>query len=330
MCCADYVDMNIVTPLIGLLSLLPLITAVNVTIRSGYDVTYGNCTGSLDYFLCNCTMSATTIHIRLTTGKYKLSGQPLCALHDKISFNLVGESSTSIECVDFNIILMASSNVFISNIEMINCGDVVSDSITQSISKAVPIALFGNGIRFAIMLFQVTNVSLVNVTMRDTLGYGIVAFNALGAVNLIEVNVINTTFKNDRKNNCSTFDYDQLESKTNYSCSGSGILFLYHDILNDSLTNTDLVFNKCTFQGNKNILPTSSVNAYSDALNSGYYQEPLPLLGAGSITLIFTQSTFNGTLECQVLLCQYSLYPASKVSQNLIVACLITTDPQMT
>ncbi|XP_065914261.1 uncharacterized protein [Dysidea avara] len=197
--------------------------------------------------------------------------------------------------MDFNIVLATSKNVFISNIEMINCGDTVSDNITNTITKAVPAAYFGHGIRFAIMLYQVTNTSIVNVTMRNTLGYGIVAFNALGVVNLIEVTIINTTFENDQKHKCTTFDYDSLESKTNFSCSGSGILFFYHDILNGSLPNTDLFVNKCMFHGNKNILPTGSFDANTDALNSGYYHEPLPVIGAGSITLVFTQSMFNVT-----------------------------------
>jgi len=52
------------------------------------------------------------------------------------------------------------------------------------------------------------NTSIVNVTMKNTLGYTTNAFNTLGAVNFTDVCVLNTTFEND--DGCISFDYNNL------------------------------------------------------------------------------------------------------------------------
>ena len=59
-------------PTLWLIFLLPVITAMDVTVRPavGHNITYGNYTGPLDYFLCSFAMSAPAVNVYLTHGQY--------------------------------------------------------------------------------------------------------------------------------------------------------------------------------------------------------------------------------------------------------------------
>ena len=87
------------------LALLPSINAI--TISPGKNITEGNCSGQFDHFLCRCMEFNTTIDIHLLPGRYYLTDQPFCLLHNKANVQLIGGSSnnTIIECKEpFNIV----------------------------------------------------------------------------------------------------------------------------------------------------------------------------------------------------------------------------------
>ena len=179
---------------VGLLSVLVfawLASTNAITVRPGENITEGNCTGQLDYFLCNCTNLNTTIDIQLSRGHYNFTPQPSCLLKSKTSVKLVGISNdTTIKCQEpnaFNIVFMRVQDVIITNITMVNCGSVVDDLINQTFYNVTNgAAHFGAGFRFAIMFYQVRDVTITEVTMQNTLGYGIIAFNAIGNVTILK------------------------------------------------------------------------------------------------------------------------------------------------
>ena len=107
-----------------------------MVIRPGENATTEDCSGPLDYFLCNCLASDTLIDIQLVPGYYQFTNQHFCLLENKATISIIGSTSndTIIQCVEpFSITLMSVHNVSISNIKMINCGDVVNDVVNNTL-----------------------------------------------------------------------------------------------------------------------------------------------------------------------------------------------------
>ena len=273
------------------------VSSINaIMVSPGKNITEGNCSGQLDYFLCNCTASNTTIDIYLLPGWYHFMHQPSCLLQNKTSIKLIGSSSnnTIIECQEpFNIVFARIRGVIISNITMVNCGDVVDDLINQTIYIVTEKGgHFGSGFRYAIMFYQVKDITITEFTMQNTMGYGIVAFNAIGFVNILKLNIVNTTFKSDPK--CK--DYDYYSATANSICSGSGLFMVYHDYVelgSVKEANTTLVIDQSKFIANKNILPYKQFNVLFDAVNTGFFQTSIPLQGAASITVFYLQHLYD-------------------------------------
>ena len=291
-----YTDMRAKT-ILCLIIVLALLSSINpITVSPGKNITEGNCGGQFEYFLCNCTALNDTIDIYLLRGRYHFMHQPSCLLQNKTSIKLTGSSSndTIIECQDaFNIVFMRVRDVTISNITMINCGNVVNDLINQTIYRITNgSAHIGFGFRFAIMFYQAKDVTITKFTMQSTLGYGIVIFNLIGNVTISELNIENTTCKNVSK--CK--DYDYGSAAANSVCSGSGLFIIYHDYVElDSVkeANTILMVDKSRFIANRNYLLYRQFGILNDAINTGFYRTSIPLQGAAGITVFYLQKSYN-------------------------------------
>ena len=173
---------------------------------------------------------------------------------------------------------------------MIKCGDVVNQVINQTVQEIVAAAYFGNGFRFAVMFYHVKSITITNLTMINTLGYGLSAFNAIGDVTLSNVHIKDTTFENDPE----CWNYNYRKNDADFSCSGSGMLFFYHDnveIGNVTEANTPLRIEQSVFENNRNFLPVRQFNILADVIKTGYYRVPIPLQGAGCVAtyLLFAE-----------------------------------------
>ena len=277
-----------------------LLVASSITVYPGQNYTEGNCSGPVDYFLCNCLNFNTTIDIHLSPGHYKFKKQqPFCLLQSKTRVTITGNTldDTVIECVEpFNIVFLVARNVVISNIHMMKCGDVVNSFINKTVQQVVPAAYFGSGFRFAVKLYQVKNVAITNFKMTNTLGYGIGTFNALGNVLLSNVQIKDTNFENDSK--CKNYSY--TSDTADFSCSGSGILLFYHDHVDIDSVNeasTNLTIYRSVFEGNINILPERQHHILDDVIKTGYYRVPIPIQGAGSIGIYYLQNFYDVKAE---------------------------------
>ena len=136
---------------------------------------------------------------------------------------------TTVECKKpFSIVFMGVGSVTISNITMVNCRNVANDLINQTVHYITNNGSYlGSGFRFAVMFYQVKDVTIIDVTMQNTLGYGIVSFNAIGTmITISKLSIENTTFENDPR--CKNYDYNN--DTADFTCSGSGIYVLYYDI----------------------------------------------------------------------------------------------------
>ena len=294
-------------------------TTYSVVINPGEIITEGNCSGQLDYFLCTCLTSNGTVNIHLLSGHYNVTNQPSCLLENKTSISITGSAvgDTIIECIEsFSIVFMSVQNVTISNITMINCGDVVNSGINRTFNEDILIAYLGDGFRFAIMFYNATDVTINEFTMLNTLGYGIFAFNMVGEVSLSKLHIKNTTFENDPK--CNGYDY--RSDAADFSCSGSGIFFLYYDQINLEVINTTLLIDQSMFINNKNFLPFTEFNSVVNLIQTAFYQGPVSLPGAASIAIIYGQASFdvntiisntffhnnNGTLSATIAIASFS------------------------
>ena len=298
-----------------------------IIVSPGINVTEGNCSGPLDYFLCNCTELNTTIDIHLSSGQYNFTHKQPCLLQNKTSIKITGKSSdeTVIKCQEpFNIMFMEIiREVIISNLTMDNCGNVVDDLTQEMVNNTANGSMYlGSGFRCAIMFYQVRDINISEFTMQNTLGYGIVAFNAIGKFIASKIKIENTTFENDPK--CDGFDYNS--NKANYICSGSGISIVYYDINeldfnNETKLNAVLTIDQSNFTANRNFLPYEQLmNDYNNIFDTGFYQTSFPLLGAGSIGILYLQSTYdvnatitnsvfynnNGTLSASIAIGSFS------------------------
>ena len=288
-------------------------------INSGESIKEGNCSGKLDYFLCNCLTSNATIDIHLSPGRYHFVHQPFCLLQNKTSITLIGHLSndTIIECKEpFNIVFMKVQSVNISNIKMLNCGNVANDCINETFYNATNnTSHFGSGFRHAIMFYQVTYINISGFTMENTLGYGIVVINAIGNIIISKSNIVNTTFENDPQ--CNDHDYSNLGVDS--ICSGSGVFVIYFDyveLCSVKSGNTTLIIDRSKFVANRNILPYNQFSILFDVINTGFFRTSIPLQGAASITIFYLQKTYdvnttiantlfhnnNGTLSASIAL----------------------------
>ena len=271
---------------------LALLSSINsITVNPGKNITEGNCGGQLEYFLCNCASLNDTIDVRLSPGWYRLMHQHSCLLQNKTSIKLIGTSSndTIIECQEpFSIVFMRVQDVTISNIKMVNCGNLVNDLINQTIYSVTNSgAHLGSGFRFAIMFYQVEDVTITDVTMQHTLGYGIVAFNAIGNITISKFNAKNTTFENDPE--CNSYVYNGATA--DFICSGSGIFMIYYD--NENETNTTITIDQSNFVANRNFLPYRQFRILNDAINTGIYRTSIPLQGAAGIAIFYLQNLYD-------------------------------------
>ena len=268
-----------------------------VTFNQGKGIPEESHNESLHYFLCNCTaLLNDTVDIHFKARRYSFMNQNSCLLQDKTSIKLIGSPSndTIIECKEpFNIVFMRVRNVIISNITMVNCGNVVNNSINKTVHDATSHRThFGSNFKLAIMLYQAKDVTIMNFAMNNTMGYGIVAFNAIGNISIANFTVQNTA------SNCDSYYYDS--DTADFNCSGSGLLMVYHDRVElDSVkeANTNLLITHSYFTGNRNYLPYNQFNILVDAINTGIYENSIPLQGAACITIIYLQNKYDVNTE---------------------------------
>ena len=69
---------------------------------------------------------------------------------------------------------------------MVNCGNVVDDTINQIVYNRTNIdGHFGNCFSLAIVLYQVKDVAISHFTMNGTSDYGTVTFSVIGIMTIL-------------------------------------------------------------------------------------------------------------------------------------------------
>ena len=256
-----------------------------IIVNPGDIIGEGSCNGSIDRYLCYCLTSNTTIDIQLSPGYYNFSYQPLCTVWNKTSITITGSSSndTVIKCIDgFSINIFKTQSVVIRNLIMTGCGNAV---ITDDQTYIGQHMFYLDGI--------VNGVSISNLYMSNTVGYGIIICNFFESTKSIELTNIHIT-NIAISDNCKDYDYNSKSA--DFSCSGSGILVVYNNLIDDSINACTLKIDSCSFSSNINILPRVKYNEFLGIANTGYKgNNPIPLVGAAGISVLYGQDSYNVT-----------------------------------
>jgi len=271
-----------------MISMVIGVDSITVWPKQTIENSNNNCSGQIDYFLCNCVADNATIEIKISPGHYHFQEQTSCILRGQSKISIIGSAndSTVFQCNKFNMVFLFVQNVIIANIQMVNCGSSISDGVNHTINSASSYTYFGKGSRFALMFLLSMNVTISNLTMRNTLGYGIIFFNTLSSLTLLRTQILDTTFENDEV--CTGYNYK--EEKADFYCSGSGIAIIF---TGNASNNTSVSIRDCIFINNINSLPYVKYKHSFANMDTVYTRNKVPFVGAGCVTVYSTQLDYN-------------------------------------
>ena len=178
------------------------------------------------------------------------------------------------------------SNLTMKDLSFSQCGGVVSrGAFLYENSTDVP-TFFGTN-QSAVMFFSETlNLRLINITVTRYYGFAIIAANSYGSPSFYGLHI----FDSSGGPLCSRLNH----THGNYTCYGSGVLIYTHNSDLTALYNyskNNLTISDSLFQRNSYF-----TNDYICMHNVFQFSpERIPLIGAGGITLFFTQSKFAYT-----------------------------------
>ena len=175
------------------------------------------------------------------------------------------------------------SNLTLKDLSFSQCGGVLSPgAFLYENSTDVP-TFFGTN-QSAVMFFSETlNLRLINITVTRYYGFAIIAANTYGSPSFYGLHIIDSS----GGPLCAKLNH----THRNYTCYGSGVLIYTHNSNLTALYNyskNNLTISDSLFQRNSYF-----TNDYICMHNVFQFSpERIPLVGAGGITLFFTQSTF--------------------------------------
>ena len=223
---------------------------------------------------CDCFSSDSVV--QLIPGTFVITDSS-CVLRNITNVMIMGDpdGETILKCTsEFNIAFINAQNVSISNIKMRDCGGILSQEINQTIIGTSPYFYFDYGTKYILLFLNSFNVSLHDIEMVDTTGYSIVTVNALGIVELSNVNITNST----------------SIMAVNGSYSGSGIAFVYGE--RRDIEKSELRINDATYFNNTGIIVQEKYDSFLRVMNLGFAKGRIPVLGAACITIYYLQSNY--------------------------------------
>ena len=294
-------------------------------IRVNSKETFGDIS-LLQWYLCTTGLSSNLV-MDISAGTYTISGGPFCIIRNQKNITLRGEPGTEIRCSDegrgmafFNI-----NNLKLENLVFSNCGMVVPSVFPGDGHVTVnnTYTYLGPMQRAVLLLLHCTNITLENVTIDKSHGFGVLAINPMQKTVARHV-LIKSTNSLGPADSC-TF--------TDMYCSGSGAVFLYADTnITHSRIEPGQTFSldvvNCSFTNNTNTLP-SSLLANLDTLATAIQTRPLFLSGGSGLAVYLGQLEYhvnvriiNSTVQYNtgnlsgMLLVQYNSLCNSKIHMD--------------
>ena len=243
----------------------------------------------------------TDTNIALERGNYCVSEYVLVA--NKRGFRLAGTaggpSDTIIQCSEgAGLAFLNVTQLTLSNVSILNCGVTGSNlsDFVRLVNESVDMFYtVPDGSSAAVLIAASTDVTLLDVTIRESRGYGLIAINLYG-----EVNVIGAVFASNRQQSaCTDIDLvDLAENKGLYV--GGGALVMFFDAKEGTAqpSSTKLTIADTVFVNNSACYTSDTSNLYfqiSDTLQSKGYI----IGGGGGLSLKACQSSFQVEIDVE-------------------------------
>ena len=245
----------------------------------------------LQWYLCDTGLRSNLV-IDISAGTYTINGGPFCIIRNQKNITLRGEPGTEIRCSDegrgmafFNI-----NNLKFENLVFSNCGMVVPSVFPGDGHVTVnnTYTYLGPMQRAVLLLLHCTNITLENVTIDKSHGFGVLAINPMQKTVARNV-LIKSTNSLGPADSCNF---------TDMYCSGSGAVFLYADTdITHSRIEPGQTFSldviNCSFTNNTNTLPPSLLLELINTLVTAIQTQPIFLSGGSGLAVYLGQLEYH-------------------------------------
>ena len=245
----------------------------------------------LQWYLCDTGLRSNLV-IDISAGTYTINGGPFCIIRNQKNITLRGEPGTEIRCSDegrgmafFNI-----NNLKFENLVFSNCGMVVPSVFPGDGHVTVnnTYTYLGPMQRAVLLLLHCTNITLENVTIDKSHGFGVLAINPMQKTVARNV-LIKSTNSLGPADSCNF---------TDMYCSGSGAVFLYADTdITHSRIEPGQTFSldvvNCSFTNNTNTLPSSLLFKLVNTLVTAFQTQPILLSGGSGLAVYLGQLEYH-------------------------------------
>ena len=252
---------------------------------------------SLNYYLCNDGIQSGMTFMLSSMVNHVMSTHAFCMVQNVSNVAITSESSVvpaKIACSNnwngfgfYN-----TTNLTLCGLLFLHCGGEITlpFNVQQFTNKS---RVFIGPHQRAVLLFSnCLNTTVHNVSIQGPYhGFGMLFINALGRTKIEHVNVSN----NLREQICTT-----ISTSKNYSCSGSGIVFVFSDMkISKIIENTVVLLTYIQLNNNQNFYSFEENHAYTLGTN-----KHVPILSGTGLTFllyccnVFNTSSFNFEHSC--------------------------------
>ncbi len=259
--------------------------------------------GTLEYLLCNRTLTQATNITLEPNVTYTISHNRFCVVEDIASLVLRGRSSQDlsiIQCIPENTSISVSSgfgfvnisqSIIIENVHIKNCGGVISPASVRGVNGSY--FYFGRGQTTVILFNHCFGLQMRNVIITNYTGYAVIGVNVFSrdqdALQIKNVTIANSTH------------FDDPIPQPSYSYVGSGMLFYFVDTVRVFHTqqypnSTTIEIAECSFSRNWNHVRDALVPTVVSTVTDPKVKN-LTLDGGGAVSIVYTQSTTTVTVS---------------------------------
>ena len=243
---------------------LIIFSSVILTVCSKSVVIINN-NSTLEKYLCQDQLKSETELIVISSVDYEINVEKFCMVQNIVNVNISSDSSSSqvnIICRHNRIGLgfFNTTNLSIQNFAFRNCGAEITLSANVFQATNMSILYIGPHQRSVLLFSHCSGTYIKHVNIEGPYyGFGILSINAFN-----QFAIDNLVIKNNRKNpHC-------VQTNRNFSCSGSGIAFVFIDTNFSKSSNA-----KCCmylYISNVTIQNVSNFYSYKNSLLNTYSQ----------------------------------------------------------
>ena len=207
-----------------LITFLVLILAQLTVYSNKINIKNGS---ALDYYLCNDGIQSGMTIMLSSVVDYVMPKQSFCIVQNVSNVIITSESSVvpaKITCSNnwSGFGFYNTTNLTLCGLVFLHCGGEITLPFNVQQFTNNSNVFIGPHQRAVLLFSNCINTTVHNVSIQGPYhGFGMLFNNALGQTEIAHVNVSN----NLREQICTT-----ISTSKNYSCSGSGIVFVFYDM----------------------------------------------------------------------------------------------------